>query len=92
VRRSAGCRQQREKHPHHGAESTTITTAETLVVNAVPDTSCSIVRPGKRLINPSTLAQRYFTIEEYEGDIDQPRLAQDFVLGPSNSRWRPTAC
>jgi hypothetical protein len=34
--------------------ATTITVAETLVVNAVADTTCSITRPGKRLINPAT--------------------------------------
>jgi hypothetical protein len=58
-----------------------ITTAEPLTANAAPDTACMLTRPGKRLINPSTLAKSYFTIEEYEGDIDQSTLAQDFVWG-----------
>jgi hypothetical protein len=61
--------------------STTITTAETLIVNAAPDTSCSLLRPGKRLINPPVLARTYFTVEEYEGDIDQSTVAQDFIWG-----------
>ncbi|CAL77415.1 hypothetical protein BRADO3638 [Bradyrhizobium sp. ORS 278] len=61
--------------------STTITTAETLTVNATPDTTCSITRPGKRIINPASLVPTYFTLEEYEGDIDQSTLAQDFVFG-----------
>jgi hypothetical protein len=61
--------------------ATTITVAETLTVNAAPDTSCSLTRTGKRLINPSTLARAYFTLEEYEGDIDRSTLAQDFVFG-----------
>jgi hypothetical protein len=32
-----------------------ITTAETLIANAVADTSCTLTWPGKRLINPATL-------------------------------------
>jgi hypothetical protein len=58
-----------------------ITTAEQLTANAVADTSCTLTRPGKRLINPATLLKSYFTIEEYEGDIDQSTLVQDFVWG-----------
>ncbi|BAL77030.1 phage tail tube protein [Bradyrhizobium cosmicum] len=61
--------------------STKITTAEALIVNAAPDTTCSIARPGKRLVNPTQLAKAYFTVEEYEGDIDRSTLAQDFVFG-----------
>lgn len=64
-----------------GLSSTTITVAETLVVNAVADTDCEITRPGKRLINPASLAKRYFTIEEYEQDIDQSTVLTDFVWG-----------
>lgn len=61
--------------------TTAITVAETLVANATPDTTCSLVRPGKRLINPTTLTKNYYTLEEYEGDIDQSTIAQDFVFG-----------
>jgi hypothetical protein len=75
-----------------GLSSTAITTAETLVVNATPDTSCSIVRPGKRLINPSTLARAYFTMEEYEGTSTARPSRRTSCSAPSNSRWRPTAC
>jgi len=64
-----------------GLSATTITVAETLIVNGTPDTSCSLTRPGKRLINPATLSKAYFTLEEYEGDIDRSTLAQDFVWG-----------
>ncbi|MET3348307.1 hypothetical protein ABIF52_008688 [Bradyrhizobium japonicum] len=64
-----------------GLSATTITVAETLVVNAVADTSCSITRPGKRLINTVPLVKRYFTVEEYESDIDQSTLLSDFVWG-----------
>lgn len=59
----------------------TLGIAETLVVNATPSGAPTISRPGKRLVNPSTLARAYFTLEEYEGDIDQSTLAQDFVWG-----------
>lgn len=61
--------------------STTITVAETLTVDASADTGATITRPGKRIINPATLLKRYFTIEEYEGDIDQSTVLTDFVWG-----------
>lgn len=61
--------------------STKITVAETLIVNAVPDTTCSLTRPGKQLINTAPLVKRYFTIEEYESDIDQSTVLTDFVWG-----------
>lgn len=64
-----------------GLNPTTITVAETLIVNAAADTTCSLTRVGKRLINPATLLKSYFTVEEYEGDIDQSTTVQDFVWG-----------
>lgn len=72
-----------------GLSATTITVAETLVVNAAADTTCSITRPGKRLINPATLSKAYFTLEEYEGDIDQSTVAQDFVWGSVKFTMQP---
>ena len=60
---------------------TKITTAEPLTANVTANTGATITRPGKRLINPSTLVKSYFTVEEYEGDIDQSTTAQDFVWG-----------
>lgn len=62
-----------------GLSATTITVAETLVVNAVADTSCSIVRRGRKIINPpaGSLVNRYFTIEEYLSDITASRLFND---------------
>src|SRR5215831_15012646 len=62
-----------------------IFTAETLTANAVADTSCSLTRPGKRLINPATLLKSYFTVEEYEGDIDQSTVVQDTDWGSIKS-------
>ncbi|MGY4288893.1 hypothetical protein ACVWXO_008113 [Bradyrhizobium sp. LM2.7] len=72
-----------------GLTATTITIAETLVVNATPDTSCSITRPGKRLINTAPLVKRYFTIEEYESDIDQSTILTDFVWGTGKLAMSP---
>ncbi|WP_018456803.1 phage tail tube protein [Bradyrhizobium sp. WSM4349] len=69
--------------------ATTITVAETLVVNAAADTTCSITRPGKRLINTASLVKRYFTIEEYESDIDQSTLLTDFVWGTGKFSMSP---
>lgn len=64
-----------------GLSATTITVAETLTVNAVADTSCSIIRPGRVLINPAAgaLVKRYFTIDEYEINIDGSEVFQDAV-------------
>lgn len=66
-----------------GLSSTTITVPETLVLNATPDTSCSIVRRGKKLTPwaGASLVKRYFTLEEYEADIDQSTVLTDFVWG-----------
>lgn len=58
-----------------------MTFAETLTVNAVANTAFNISRPGKQLINPTTLIKRYFTLEEYESDIDQSTVLTDFVWG-----------
>jgi hypothetical protein len=62
-----------------GLSATTITVAETLVVNAVADTSCSIIRRGRKVINPpaGALVNRYFSIEEYLSDIGGSRLFND---------------
>lgn len=72
-----------------GLSSTIITVAETLTVDAVADTTCTITRPGKRLINPTTLIKSYFTLEEYEGDIDQSTILTDFVWGTGKLAMSP---
>jgi hypothetical protein len=61
----------------------TITVAETLTLNATPDTSFTVTRSGKKLIqySASTLVKRYFTIDEYDIDIDQSTVLTDFVWG-----------
>ncbi|RWP84891.1 MAG: hypothetical protein EOR12_27045 [Mesorhizobium sp.] len=66
-----------------GVSSTTITVAETLVVNAVADTDCDLTRTGRVLVNPGpgNLVKRYFTVEEYEYDTDQSEVSSDAVWG-----------
>lgn len=62
-----------------GLTTSTITVAETLVVNAVADTSFSIVRPGRVLLNgdAGSLTKTYFTIEEHAYDLDASELYSD---------------
>jgi hypothetical protein len=66
-----------------GLTALVITTAETLVVNAAPDTSFTITRPGRVLINPAagSIIKRYYTWEEYEADIDASSVFTDCVFG-----------
>lgn len=64
--------------------ASTITLVGTpLVLNATPDTAFTITRPGQKLINPASgsLVKRYFTIEEYESDIDASEVFSDCVWG-----------
>ncbi len=72
-----------------GLSATTITVAETLILNATPDTTCSIVRRGKKLIQSGTLVKRYFTVDEYDVDIDLSEVMTDFVW--SKLRFAMTA-
>jgi hypothetical protein len=62
-----------------GLSTTTITVAETLVVNATPDTTCSLIRRGRKVIMPpaGSLVNRYFTGEEYDADIDASKVFTD---------------
>ncbi|RUU37222.1 hypothetical protein EOD08_15850 [Mesorhizobium sp. M6A.T.Ca.TU.002.02.2.1] len=74
-----------------GVSSTTITVAETLVVNAVADTACELTRTGRVLVNPGAgnLVKRYFTVEEYEYDLDQSEVATDAVWGSYKLTMQP---
>lgn len=65
-----------------GLTASTITVADTLVVNAGPDTTFSIVRLGRVLTNPIAggLVKPYFTIEEHEYDLDGSELFTDCVF------------
>lgn len=65
-----------------GLTATVITVAETLIANAVADTTFSIVRPKKLIqFSGGLLVPRYFTVDEYDVDIDQSTVLTDFVWG-----------
>lgn len=66
-----------------GLTALTITVAETLVLNATPDTAFTVTRPGRVLINPAagSLVKRYYTWEEHELDIDSSSVYTDVVFG-----------
>lgn len=72
-----------------GLSSTTITVAETLTVNAVADTDCEVTRPGRVLINPVLPVKRYFTVEEYETDIDGSEVFTDCAWGSLHFSMQP---
>lgn len=74
-----------------GVTASTLTVAETLVVNAVADTAFTITRTGRKLVNPGagSLVKRYFTIEEYEYDLDQAELFTDCVWSSFNLSMQP---
>lgn len=49
-----------------------------LTTNAVADTAFTVTRPGQKIINPATPAvPTYFTIEEWDGDLDLARVFSD---------------
>ncbi len=59
--------------------ASTITVAETLVLNATPDATASVTVTGKKVFAPSTRAARVnrsFTIEQNHADID---LSEQFL-------------
>jgi hypothetical protein len=62
-----------------GLTATTITTDELLIANAAADTTFSIVRPGRVLLNAGAgmMPRRYFTLEEYEYDLDASEVFPD---------------
>lgn len=59
-----------------GVSALKLTTAETLTVNAVADTTFTITRP-KKLVNPAAPIRQLFTFEEYEQDLDASNLFPD---------------
>lgn len=70
-----------------GLTADTVTVAETLTVNAVADTDFTLTRVGRKLIQPAagSLVKRYFTVEEYEADIDGSEVFSDAVF--HSGRW-----
>jgi hypothetical protein len=72
-----------------GLTASTITVAETLVVNAVADTSFTITRTGRPLISAASPVKRFFTIEEYEADLDSSEVFTDCVWGSLHFSMQP---
>jgi hypothetical protein len=74
-----------------GLSATTITVAETITANTSADTTCNIIRRGKKLTPYASggLVKKYFTIEEYEADIDQSTVCQDCVFGGVKFTMQP---
>lgn len=66
--------------------STTITVAETLVVNAVADTDCEITRPKKVI---QGVEPRSFTVEEQEVDIDSSEVFTGVRIGQMQLSLQP---
>ncbi|KRA42094.1 phage tail tube protein [Devosia sp. Root635] len=66
--------------------ATTITVAETLIVDAVADTAVTITRP-KSLIQGVT--PRSFTFEEYEADIDGTEIFTGCRVGSMQLQLQP---
>lgn len=73
-----------------GVTALTLTVAETLTVNATPDTAFTVTRP-KKLIQflAGSLTKRYFTIDEYDVDIDLSTVLTDFVWGSMKFSMQP---
>jgi hypothetical protein len=59
-----------------------------LTLNATADTAFTITRP-KKLIQTGTLLKRYFTVDEFEIDIDQSQVMTDFVFGTTRFSMAP---
>lgn len=53
-----------------------------LTTNAVADTAFTMTRPGQKLINPAagSAVKTYFTIEEYDGDLDLTEIFSDCII------------
>src|SRR3990167_8378747 len=65
-----------------GLTALVMTVAETLVLDAVADTAFTVTRPGQKLINPAAGAsvKTYFTVEEYDGDLDLTEIFSDVIF------------
>lgn len=69
-----------------GLTASTITVAETLVVDAVADTAFSVVRPKKLL---QGVTARSFNFEEYEADIDGSEVFKGVRVGSMQVQLQP---
>ncbi|HTG26121.1 MAG TPA: phage tail tube protein [Reyranella sp.] len=71
-----------------GVTALTLTVAETLVVNGTPDTTFTVTIL-KKLVQPTVPVQRYFTIEEYNQDMDLTKRTVDVVLASIKLTGQP---
>lgn len=62
------------------ALTATTMTVDLTIGTGSASTTCTLVRP-KKLWMQGAPAKTYFTIEEYDADIDLSELAQDFLFG-----------
>lgn len=69
-----------------GLTATTITVAETLIVNAVPDTDFMLTRP-KKVIQGKVA--RSFTVEETEEDVDVSEVFKGVRIGRMQIQLQP---
>lgn len=60
--------------------STVTIAAGDVLIDQSADTACTLTRP-KKLVQSGTLVKRYFTIDEYDADIDLSETMPDFVWG-----------
>jgi len=76
-----------------GVTALTLTTAETLVVDAVADSAFTLTRPGQKLICPAAGAavKTYWTLEEYDGDLDRTEIFWDVVFHMVKFSMQPDA-
>lgn len=73
-----------------GLTALVITVAETLIVNGTPDTTFTVTRPKKLIqFSAGTQVARYFTVDEYDVDIDQSTVLTDFVWGSIKFSMQP---
>lgn len=72
-----------------GLTSSTITIASgDVLTDETADTACTITRP-KKLWMQGTPLKRYFTIDEYDADIDQSEVMTDFMWGMAKFTMQP---
>lgn len=76
-----------------GLTATVMTVAETLTLDAAPDSSFTITRPGQKLICPAAGAavKTYFTVEEYDGDLDKTEVFYDVIFHSLKFTMAPDA-
>lgn len=60
------------------------------LTTAGADTSFTLTRPGQKIINPAApAASTYFTIEEWDGDLDLARVFSDCIVHTIRVQMQP---